>query len=196
MTRPLLLSLGTFLLVAGCGPSPSAPDASAPDEATPAFDRASHPDGEHGRLDDRRLAVQAAAVRRVTAPFTSFERAQRAGYTVKVTGCFENQPVGGMGYHFAKAEFLDDRIDPLKPEVLLYEPIGGGRVTLVGVEYIVPYAAWTRSEPPRQFGVAYARNDTFQVWALHFWVWKSNPRGIVMDWNPRVSCERDHPPLP
>ena len=26
-------------------------------------------------------------------------------------------------------------------------------------------------------------------YALHVWAWKSNPHGVFVDWNPRVSCE-------
>jgi hypothetical protein len=26
-------------------------------------------------------------------------------------------------------------------------------------------------------------------YALHVWAWRRNPRGVFMDWNPRVSCD-------
>jgi hypothetical protein len=32
------------------------------------------------------------------------------------------------------------------------------------------------------------QNHTFDVWALHVWVWKHNPSGMFADWNPQVSC--------
>ena len=37
----------------------------------------------------------------------------------------------------------------------------------------------------------FARNETFQVWALHVWVWRKNPNGTFADWNPKVNCSRD-----
>jgi hypothetical protein len=78
-----------------------------------------------------------------------------------------------------------------RPEVLLYEPMGEGRLRLIGVEFIIPFTAWTAAEPPTLYGQTFARNETFQVWALHVWPWRENPRGMFSDWNPKVSCSRD-----
>ena len=42
--------------------------------------------------------------------------------------------------------------------------------------------------PTRLFGRELAHNDTYQVWALHAWVWQNNAGGTFADWNPRVTC--------
>ena len=60
---------------------------------------------------------------------------------------------------------------------------------LVAVEYIVPFTAWTDPDPPVLHGLVFHANQTFQVWALHAWVFHHNPSGMFADWNPDVSCE-------
>ena len=60
--------------------------------------------------------------------------------------------------------------------------------SVVGVEYVVPFTAWTSPTPPTLYGESFQRNETFQVWALHAWIWKENPRGTFASWNPSVSC--------
>lgn len=129
-----------------------------------------------------------AALREVTAPFHDFAAAKRAGYTVEVTGCMADPAAGGMGFHFGNPQFINGSVNVREPELLLYEPEKNGQMRLVAVEYIVPFDQWTAPDPPRLFGRDFARNETFQVWALHAWVWKHNPSGIFADWNPNVGC--------
>lgn len=132
-----------------------------------------------------------AELRRATVRYHDFAAAQVDGYTVKVTDCMEDVTRGGMGYHYAKGELIDGGVIEARPEVLLYEPMGEGRLRLIGVEFIIPFTAWTAAEPPTLYGQTFARNETFQVWALHVWPWRENPRGMFSDWNPKVSCSRD-----
>ena len=132
-----------------------------------------------------------AELRRATVRYHDFAAAQADGYTVKVTDCMEDATRGGMCYHYAKGELIDGGVIEARPEVLLYEPMGNGRLRLIGVEFIIPFTAWTASEPPTLYGQTFARNETFQVWALHVWPWRENPRGMFSDWNPKVSCSRD-----
>jgi hypothetical protein len=137
------------------------------------------------------LGDKMAELRRATVRYHDFAAAQADGYTVKVTDCMEDATRGGMGYHYAKGELIDGGVIEARPEVLLYEPMGNGRLRLIGVEFIIPFTAWTASEPPTLYGETFARNETFQVWALHVWPWRENPRGMFSDWNPKVSCSRD-----
>jgi hypothetical protein len=137
------------------------------------------------------LGRKLAALRRSTDRYHDFAAAQADGYTVQVTGCMENAPHGGMGYHYAKGDLIDGGVIEAKPEVLLYEPRGDGRLRLVGVEFIIPFTEWTGAQPPVLYGQSFARNETFKVWALHVWVWRKNPSGVFADWNPKVSCQRD-----
>jgi hypothetical protein len=137
------------------------------------------------------LGEKLAELRRSTVRYHDFAAAQADGYTVKVTECMEDATRGGMGYHYAKGDLIDGGVIEARPEVLLYEPMGKGRLRLIGVEFIIPFTAWTAAEPPTLYGQTFARNETFEVWALHAWVWRNNPGGVFADWNPKVSCSRD-----
>lgn len=137
------------------------------------------------------LARKLAALRRSTDRYHDFAAAQADGYTVEVTKCMDAGTRGGMGYHYAKGELIDGTVIEARPEVLLYEPRGKG-LRLVGVEFIIPFTAWTGAQPPVLYGQSFARNETFEVWALHVWVWRNNPSGVFADWNPKVSCARDN----
>jgi len=128
-----------------------------------------------------------AQLRRSLAPFHRIELAASAGYDTRLTECMESE-AGGMGYHYGDLGLLDGTVEPLRPELLLYEPGPGGKLRLVAVEYAVPYGAWTSPTPPALEGVSFHRNDAFGLWILHVWTWKHNPAGMLEDWNPRVSC--------
>jgi hypothetical protein len=95
--------------------------------------------------------------------------------------------LGGMGYHYVNTTLLDDKLDVTRPEAVMYEPGKHGQLELVGVEYVIPKAAWTSAHPPVLFGRQLKLNK-FDLWALHVWVWEHNPSGLYADWNPRVSC--------
>ena len=138
------------------------------------------------------LARKLAALKSSTARYHDFAAAQADGYTVKVTGCMADAARGGMGYHYAKGDLIDGQVIEARPEVLLYEPQGKGKPRLVGVEFIIPFTAWTGAQAPTLYGQTFARNETFQVWALHVWAWRDNRSGVFADWNPAVSCDRDN----
>ena len=59
-----------------------------------------------------------------------------------------NYPKGAMGVHFVNVT-IQGPPDPLKPNVLIYEP-RGGKLKLVAVEWLVP------SLPPRSGRVSWA----------------------------------------
>ena len=94
-----------------------------------------------------------------------------------------------MGVHFAKTALIDGTADPLHPEALIYEPGTNGEMSLVGVEFIVPFAAVAKTAAaPSLFGQQFLPNDVFGVWALHVWTHRANPSGLFASWNPRVHC--------
>lgn len=130
-----------------------------------------------------------ARLRALTAKFHQFDAAVAAGWSVRITECFENAELGGMGFHYGNTAYIDGAVDVLQPELLLYEPQKNGTMRLVAVEYIVPFTAWTASEPPRLFGQSFHRNEAFGIWALHVWHERHNPRGLFADWNPKVDCD-------
>ena len=80
------------------------------------------------------------------------------------------------------------QLELLKPELVMYEPQPGGGMQLVGVDYVVPFTAWTSEEAPTLLGMKFLRNEPLGVWALHIWAWRPNPSGMFAAWNPRVSC--------
>ena len=134
------------------------------------------------------LGPRLAELRRAVARFHDFEAAQAAGYTARITPCME-EARGGMGFHYLNEALFDGVVIEGRPEVLLYEPQANGRLRFVGVEFIIPFAAWTSAEPPVLYGQTLARNLTFEVWALHVWVGRENATGIFSDWNPKVTCD-------
>jgi hypothetical protein len=128
---------------------------------------------------------QLAAVRHATAAFHSVERAQHAGYA-KLLACFDRPGVGGMGQHYVKGVLVNGTVTPTKPQAMVYE-VNGDELTLVAVEYIIPYTFIPpTAEPPSLFGHWFSRNDALSLWALHAWIWRSNPLGTFANYNPNV----------
>jgi hypothetical protein len=123
------------------------------------------------------------------APYTSFAQAVSAGYGAALTDCMSNGDVGAMGIHYGNPSLIDDEVDPLYPEVLIYEPGTGGAMSLVGVEFIIPFAIRPKTAgPPVLFGQSFLADDVFHLWALHVWIPRANPSGLFSPWNPRVHC--------
>ncbi|MGQ0648236.1 MAG: hypothetical protein ACT4P7_11765 [Gemmatimonadaceae bacterium] len=175
---PALLTLG-----GGCGRAPS----DVGRTSTVAF--TTHDPSMHTVLPlTSRAAAAVDILKKEMAKYSSFARAQRDGYTTAITACMANPPVGSMGVHYGNTSIIDGAVSQYKPEVLLYEPGPNGQLTFVGVEFIVPFTAWTSPTPPVLFGQTFMANQTFQVWALHVWVGRDNPSGIFADWNPTVKC--------
>jgi len=128
-------------------------------------------------------------LRQKLTAYSSFTLAKNAGYATAITDCMSNGDVGAMGVHYANTALLDAVADPLHPEALIYEPGANGDQSLVGVEFIIPYAALPKTSPaPSLFGQSFAQNDVFGVWALHVWTHRANPSGMFASWNPRVHC--------
>lgn len=177
MTRTSAL-LAAVALLAACSPEPTVVR-----DATPGA-RASQ--ATLGSAVNRDLAT----LRQATASFHDFATAKDAGWSTPITDCMTDPVLGGMGVHFGNVGLIDGAVQVDQPEVLLYEPERNGRLRLVAVEYVVPYAFRARdAEPPVLFGRQFKQNDAFQLWGLHAWVWDENPSGIFADWNPRVTCD-------
>ena len=150
------------------------------------------------------LALAAGCDQKTTAPvepagvaelrtsldaFTSFQLAKNSGYSTALTDCMSNGDEGAMGVHFANTIFVDGTADALHPDVLVYEPGTDGAMSLVGVEFVVPFAIVPKTAaPPVLFGQQFTANDVFGVWALHVWTHRSNPNGLFAPWNVRVHC--------
>jgi hypothetical protein len=180
MTRTAMLLLGVTLLGGCADPAPTTIATNLRPQAVPSLSSAAA--AEHKDL---------ATLHAATARFHRYEVAKDAGYTfLFMNMCMEDDSpakAGGMGKHYVNVALLDDKLDVSTPEALLYEPGPNGQLNLVGVEYVIPKAAWTSDEAPELFGRKLKLNK-FDLWALHVWAWENNPSGLYADWNPRVSC--------
>jgi hypothetical protein len=65
---------------------------------------------------------------------------------------------------------------------------------LVAVEYVVFVHDRAGAEPPSLFGQEFDfvgspnRYGLPPFYALHAWIWKPNPSGLLSAWNPSVTC--------
>jgi hypothetical protein len=91
---------------------------------------------------------------------------------------------GGMGVHFLNLQHIGPRLDPAKPQILIYEPVGG-KLRLAAAEWFVPteVAGGTR---PAIFGQELP--GPMEGHHLHVWLWKENPAGMFSPTNPAVKC--------
>jgi hypothetical protein len=134
-----------------------------------------------------------ATLMAVTARYHDLNAAIKDGF-VLLHPCEERPGEGPVGIVYVHMDrLLDGKVDPRKPDALIYEPArrSNGQPQLVGVEFAVPYSLWTKPEPPTFLGATFQPEDEFGVWALHAWVWRYNPEGLFAESNPRVSCNVD-----
>ena len=162
------------------------------------------------------VAPALPAVRAATAKFHDISSAYAAGYTTQFEPCVAVPGLGAMGVHARKdALMADQQIDPLQPELLLYEPRTNGGYRLVGVEYFQVVLLrdpatnqvdkWLSPDPwpanyevvtptPQLFGQSFngpmpGHTPTMGWhWDLHVWVWAHNPSGMFAEWNPSIQC--------
>ena len=149
-----------------------------------------------GMSHDASRAPLAEEVRRATQRYQDVTAATAAGYALFL-GCVSSPQGGAMGIHYVNGDLVGDgKLDASRPEALIYEP-KGGKLELVGVEYIVIAAAWDAANktPPTLMGQLFHHNPSPNrygipaFYALHVWAWRHNPHGTFVDWNPRVSCD-------
>jgi hypothetical protein len=136
-----------------------------------------------------------------TARFHDVDQAREAGYSATVADkagftCIAQPGEGAMGIHMLKPELLlgDGTIDAASPELLVYERRNDGSMKLVALEYLVFKSEWKGEGRPSLFGQEFDEikaDNRYGIpasWALHAWIWKPNPSGMLYAWNPRVDC--------
>lgn len=123
---------------------------------------------------------------------------------------------GGMGIHYLNPALLqitapEPRVDGvgmhtdwMQPAILLYEPQADGSLELVGVENLVWQKAWMdagRADPPMINGRVWdamaddPATDADEAHGFmphfdqHVWLYRDNPSGELMPFNPAVTCE-------
>jgi hypothetical protein len=153
--------------------------------------------GQEGHDHAAAPAKLVQIVRESTHQFIDVNAAGPAGYG-PAFGCVSGPDHGAMGIHYVNGALVGDgAVDAAHPEALIYEPVGD-RLRLVGVEYIVFADAWnaSHSAPPMLEGQAFQfvgspnRFGLPAFYELHVWAWRENPNGAFVDWNNRVTCEK------
>lgn len=170
--RSILVSALVAVLVAGCDDDALAP---APDPVQDLL----------------------AQIRTATDGYQQVDAAMADGYAA-ASPCVAS-PGGGMGFHYALQPLIDATVEPAEPELLLYEPVAGGGLRLVGVEYMVMAPEWDASHdsPPSLLGQSFddhrpeetRHGIPFPHYDLHVWAWEPNPSGTFAPFNPNVSCD-------
>ena len=154
------------------------------------------------------LSPELAATRAALDKYADPMAAVRDGYFSTVA-CIEFHPdkamhaqghehmdykPGAMGVHFLNPANIGPTLDSLKPQVLLYEPVGD-KLKLVGAEWFVPVAV--SKTPPSIFGQTLMgpmeghqpiMPEGLHHWDLHVWLWKDNPAGVFVPTNAAVKC--------
>jgi hypothetical protein len=135
-------------------------------------------------------------VRAGTKKYIDVNNATVAGYG-PFLGCVAGTDHGAMGIHYVNGTLLTNlTLDPSQPQALIYEPVDG-KLTLVGVEFILDSASWLAANgaPPVLDGQVFNfvgapnRFNINSFFELHVWAWRDNPQGAFVDWNNGVSCQ-------
>lgn len=159
------------------------------------------------------VASRLAAVRRATSKYRDVKVAEAEGYA-SLHGCVAMPGLGAMGVHYVNAKLAgvtrkggrihstDRTLDPLTPEILIYEPQRDGRMELVAVEYWTARETWGDGPAPSLFDHPFdlmqddpATPDVDEGheftphYDQHVWLYRANPKGMFAQWNPAVSCE-------
>ena len=144
--------------------------------------------------------------RNATAIYNDPAAALTAGYELLTDGgglaCIDQSGSGGMGVHLVKGALVQSgTLDAARPQALVYQVQPNGELRLVALEYVVFQSAWDsgHSGPPTLFGQKFMLNSADNrfglpaFYALHAWVWGSNPSGTFEPWNPQVHCDSGAP---
>jgi len=199
LRRPIAPAAALCLSLAACSDSAPTPPKGIAQSGAAMTSNIHSANSDSVTLSDLRPEDRAslAQLRNLTTAFPDTAAARQGGWSVVVahpmTGatCFTDPNLGAMGVHLLNPQLLDGTVDPLQPEVLLYEPQKNGKMSLVAVEFAVPYAIMPADGPaPELFpGVPFHHNDTFGLWVIHAWHSDDNPSGFFTDWNPKVTCQ-------
>jgi hypothetical protein len=150
----------------------------------------------HAALPDSSSEKLVKQVREGTRQFINVNNATAAGYG-PFLGCVAGTDHGAMGVHYVNGTLLGNlTLDPAQPQALIYEPTNG-KMTLVGVEFILDSASWlaaNNNTPPVLNGQVFNfvpapnRFNIPSFFELHVWAWRNNPQGSFVDWNNEVTC--------
>jgi hypothetical protein len=168
--------------------------------ACPAYSAAQENSTHHSEngqaVHDHDSSALVKLVRKGTSQYIDVNNAAAAGYG-PFLGCVAGTDHGAMGVHYVNGTLLGNlTLDPAQPQALIYEP-SKGKMTLVGVEFILDSANWlaaNNNNPPVLDGQVFnfvGAPNRFNIpsfFELHVWAWRGNPQGAFVDWNNDVSC--------
>jgi hypothetical protein len=113
-------------------------------------------------------------------------------------GNVEYKP-GAMGVHFINMANVGPKLDPAKPQVLIYQP-AGDKLRLVAAEWFMPAEIVKSGPKPRIFdkemqgpmpGHEPIMPAALVHYDLHVWLWEPNPLGVFEPTNSKVSCPKN-----
>jgi hypothetical protein len=152
---------------------------------------------------DKPTEAQIEALRKSLEKYQDYKVAVRDLY-LSTVGCVHYSgekvdghmvyPKGAMGVHFVNVT-ISGPPDPMKPNVLIYEPVGK-ELKLVAIEWLVPLTPDTK-ERPSLFGEPFMGPmegheplipKEYVHYDLHMWLFKPNPLGLFSPTNPDVNC--------
>lgn len=160
--------------------------------------------GEMLRMNPSTQNKILAEIRRGTAKYHRLAAAEADGYMWD-DHCVAHPFLGAMGHHVVNFGLVDGILDPSNPEVLLYE-VKNGKPHLTGVEFIIHAGMWQGDGIPMLGNIPFAAHlevqcdewgencfnvrggPPFPHYQLHVWIWKKNPEGMYIPFNPDVSC--------
>jgi len=155
---------------------------------------------EHGGGAQSNGLVQ--VVRDATARFKNVEAAENEDYHL-LFGCVSGPDSGAMGLHYVNLSLvMDGELDPMHPEIVLYEALPNGRLKLTGADFLVLADAWDTAHPgetPQLMGQLLHRFDAPNrfglppFYTLHVWAWKESPTGTFVNWHSNTSCDSFNP---
>ncbi len=140
-----------------------------------------------------KLPAELEKVRVALAKYADPIVAVRDGY-FSTLGCV-HYANGGMGVHFLNTQLMAPSPDPMKPQILVYEP-AGTKLRLVAAEWLIPLGPGVK-ERPTLFGQPFdgpmeghepLMPKELHHYDLHVWLFKSNPAGLFKVTNPNVKC--------
>jgi hypothetical protein len=170
--------------------------------------------GSSARADDERAHASSAKhprkhtsdfirlVRDSTERFHDVSVAMAEKYELNF-GCVSGPDWGAMGLHYVNMPLvMDGKLDPTRPEIVIYEPLPNGKLRLIGADYLIFADAWdVKKKGPPQIGGQlmhlFESPNRFGLpafYTLHVWAWKDNPTGAFVNWHSNVSCKEfdDH----
>jgi protein-S-isoprenylcysteine O-methyltransferase Ste14 len=138
-------------------------------------------------------------VRQATERFKDVAVAEHENYHL-LFGCVSGPDYGAMGLHYVNMSLVLDggELDPMHPEIVLYEAMPDGRLQITGADFLVLADDWDSQhpgEPPQIMGQLLHRFESPNrfglpdFYTLHVWAWKQNPTGTYVNWHTNVSCD-------